>query len=129
MKIEQLKRFDEAPMKGQVLAYTRKRVVFQNYKSHEEVQQLLTGDDIVELHMFDTDREYRSIVSESSRYDTGIIEWLEDFPDEAKTVYKEECLLENGGGSIIVLNHIRYDENGMAQVDTYRLNMGGEGNE
>ena len=129
MKIEDLKRIGEAPERGQILAYTRKKVVFESYDGIEKVKQLLEGEDIVELHLFDDQKEYRSIVSESKRYETGMIECVESFPEEDESVYKEECILENGRGSLIVLNHIKYDENGMAQVDTYRLMMGGNGNE
>ena len=125
MKIEDLSRIEEAPERGQILAYTRKKVVFETYDSKEKVKQLLDGEDVVELHLFDNQKEYRSIVSESKRYEMGMIECVESFPEEDETVYKEECLLENGSGSLIVLNHIQYDENGMAQVDTYRLMMGG----
>ena len=129
MRTEQLKRFEEAPEKGQLLAYTRKKVLFQAYDGKESVKQLLAGEDLLELHLFDGQKEYRSIVSESSRYETGIIECVEDFPEDEESVYREECVTDDGKGSLIVLNHIRYDESGMAQADTYRLVMGGNGNE
>ena len=110
MKIDQWKRLEEAPAKGQLLAYTREMVVFEKYNSHEAVKLLLADKDIVEIHLFDRDSEYRGIISESPRSEAGIIECVERFPDEDESVYKEELLLENGKGSLIVLNHIQYDE-------------------
>ena len=41
-------------------------------------------------------------------------------------VYLEECQLEREKGTIKVMNHIDYDENGMIRIDDYRLVMGGK---
>lgn len=77
---------------------------------------------ILELHLFDDKKEYRSITSESSRHKDGVIEHVADFAYDEDTVYKETPVLEKGG-TITVLNHLSYDKNGMASIDDYRLTM------
>lgn len=123
-----LKRLQEAPVPGTMLAYTRSKVIFCQYESMNEVSGRLSGQELLELHLFDSDREYRCIMTRSPRYEGGVIEAVVDFPEEdALSVYKECVLLEhmNGGGTITVLNHLKYkEENGMIAVDNYRLRMG-----
>lgn len=146
------------------MAYTRKQVIFQKYNSLEGLDSVLyekrvpdvqenepRSKDILELHLFDKEKEYRIIASESKRKDIMVpglsaIEHIADFSDKEtagnKTadskltwgVYKERIQLEpafmkseNGikDGYITVLNHVSYQEDGMARVDDYRLVMEG----
>lgn len=136
MMLRNLKKFDSAPASGHLLAYTRREVIFRPYTSHTEVADLIGEDELLEIHMFDKDHEYRAITSESSRYPQGYVEHIAVFPfsvDESadstnricEDVYREDCVLEHGQGTLTVLNHLRYDENGMIEVDDYRLMMGG----
>lgn len=136
MKINDLKKIDIAPAEGQMLAYTRKQVLFKPYSSIEDVKTAIGDGGLLELHLFDDNAEYRAVVTESARFDTGIIEYIADFELEEGSathritgdVYREDCVLENGMGELTVLNHISYDENGMIMVDDYRLKMGGRQN-
>lgn len=136
MILRDLKQFNAAPASGQLLAYTRGEVIFRPYSSHAEVTEMIGDVELLEIHMFDKDREYRAIMSESSRYPDGCVEHIADFPfsgeqssDSANKicddVYREDCVLEHGQGELSVLNHLRYDKNGMIEVDDYRLMMGG----
>lgn len=139
------------PPKGQMLAYTRKKVIFHGYESLEDVAMELAEEDLLELHLFDSEREYRSVSTISRRFPGGVIETLADFPNPENeqdvhsdpeggkdkrlaidTVYSEQILLDTEQGSnsgtaectITVLNHIQYDpKNGMASIDNYRLKM------
>ena len=110
-----------------MLAYTRKKVLFHAYSSLMEVERLLGEMELLELHLFAHDREYRSIASRSPRYCDGMIEAVIDFPEEDEEhVYKEKVLLQKGMGTekIVVLNHLSYSEaHGMLMVDNYRLRM------
>lgn len=129
MKYADLLRVTEAPGCGQMLAYTRKGVIFQPYGNLEEVREVLANTEILELHLFDGRKEYRSIASRSPRFENGRIEAIAEFPaDRESDVYKETVMLEKGYDTkITVLNHIHYDEyNGMADIDNYRLRMGEE---
>ena len=128
MMVEELKRIDSAPVPGQMLAYTRKKVLFQPYANTDEVRTILTDEELLELHLFNKEKEYRCIVSDSKVYPEGLIEYIAEFEESHENVYRDECLLENGG-KITVLNHISFnDENGMAMIDDYRLIMGGDEN-
>lgn len=117
-----LKLTDQAPRSGQMLVYLRNEVLFQPYTSLAQVQEIVGPGPILELHLFDDKKEYRSITSESSRHKDGVIEHVADFAYDEDTVYKETPILEKGG-TITVLNHLSYDKNGMASIDDYRLTM------
>lgn len=124
-----LKKISDAPENGQMLAYTRKQVLFQEYTDLGEVKQRLEDAEILELHLFDHDREYRAIASRSSRpqFSGGVIETVVQFAEaDKKKIYQETVELEEEFGTTLeVLNHIWYDpESGMAHIDNYRLRMG-----
>ena len=123
MKTSELKRINEAPNAGTRMIYTRKEVLFGEYDSKDRCLDEIAEHDILELHMFDDEKEYRALSSESVRSESGVLEHVADFKDD-DSIYKETCFLENGE-KIIVLNHIAYDEsNGMASVDDYRMKRG-----
>lgn len=142
MRFSELKKIREAgstgaPDHGQMLIYTRQGVLFQSYASIDEVEHVLFeqcgGKDILEVHLFDNKKEYRALSSTGNKAKKagGVIEYTADFPYETGNVFLEEQLLEMdsnpglAGGTICVLNHISFDENGMASVDDYRMVMGG----
>ena len=128
MKYESLKRLGEAPQSGYLLAYTREEVVFCKYDQDDnKPEKKLDEKELLELHLFDNDKEYRCVSSESKRFPSGVIEAVIEFPEnDEKTVYSETVLLDKHykqtAEKITVLNHIAYnEENGMAYVDNYRL--------
>ena len=96
MTFTNLKRIHEAPKSGQLLAYTRKKVYFQPYDSLSEVKELLQNETLLELHLFDRDKEYRAIMTRSRRFKNsntepttkdgcrvyGIIETIADFSEK-----------------------------------------------
>lgn len=124
---EKLTRIGEAPKQGYMLAYLRKKILFERYSELKEVRRLLEPEELLELHLFNQDREYRCITSQSKRYPSGIVETIADFEKDEKTTYGETIYLEQKyqtlGNTIQLLNHLRYDENGMLEVDDYRLIM------
>ena len=149
MTFTNLKRRHEAPESGQLLAYTRKKVYFQPYDSFSEIEELLQNEKLLELHLFDRDKEYRAILTRSKRFkdnnteastkDEYQIETIADFSEADKaSIYKERVKLfqknlseEQTSGNtksevITVLNHISYGKNGMAYVDNCRLQRGGK---
>lgn len=121
MKIEELKKISEAPLKGSCIAYTKKEVIFEEYASLDELTERVKGAEILELHLFDDEKEYRCVKTASKRYPTGVIEVVADFPEDEENVYPEEVFLEDNEGKLKVLHHLTYDENGMASADNYRL--------
>lgn len=123
MKINDLKRISEAPEKGWLLASTRQKVFFEPYENQSEVNGRLEDTDLLELHLFDQEKEYRVLPSTH-----GQIEWVADFDvTDKEHTYREDMYLEAPykGKKLTVYNHIHYDENGMIQIDDYRLSMGG----
>lgn len=123
MKINELKTVNEAPLKGWVLASTREKVIFEPYANLNEVTEKINDKDLLELHLFDEQKEYRVLSSAH-----GPIEWVSDFDvNDRVHTYREDMYLEAPykGKKLTVYNHIHYDENGMIQIDDYRLAIGG----
>ncbi len=119
MKITDLCRIEEAPDRGYVLAYTRKKVIDHAYDKREDICRELQNEELLELHLFDADKEYRAVRSESHRFKDGFKECLADFKD---SVYTAKSFLEGGNAVISTICHIAYDpDNGMAYIDNYRL--------
>jgi len=134
MGLEKLKNINDAPCAGHVLAYFRRAgILFEKYDTLEGVlakidATILEKDDtLLELHLFDAEKEYRCIKTEAKSRLEDYIEYLAGFKEEAASVYAEEVELEKHmPGQLVVLNHITYQEdNGMAVVDDYRLQMKG----
>ena len=134
-KFQDLKRINEAPKHGHMLAYTRRRVIFHPYTDLSFLDKELEEEELLEIHLFDSDKEYRAIKTRSPRYTGGIIEAVALFEEtegmivnseqEAESVYRLDTVTEKNMGILTVLHHISYDENnGMAKIDNYRLKMG-----
>ncbi len=133
MKWSDLEKIGEAPSAGQMLAYTRKSVIFQDYGDIGEVEQKVSGAELLEIHLFDDNKEYRAVSTRSKRFKDGVIETVADFCETQEETYKEVVLLEDGQKTMTVLNHLFYDNEGpdatgMAVIDNYRLKMGGQSN-
>lgn len=130
MKIRDLKEITKAPLKGHVLAYFRQGILFEEYQDRDVLSGRLeereqNGDEILELHLFDSQKEYRCISTRSKRYPDGFIEHVAEFKDDEElSVFKEQVSLEKGKGMLRVLNYIEYrEDNGMAMVTDYRLTV------
>ncbi len=133
MKYSDLHIEEKAPYRGQLLAYTRTQVLFEKYADLNEIKNLLDGKELLEVHLFDKNKEYRAVATRGKRKfdgcNDGVIEYVADFACNEEKVYKENVLLDNKYktyGSITVLNHIDYGETGMAKFDDYRLIMEGQ---
>ena len=123
-----------APDTGYVLAYTRRSLIFKIYSDKSQLEDIfkrkLEGeeDEILEVHLFDANCEYRILSSESSRYEKGFVDHLADFSSSTDETYVQDIFLELKEESrkitkdkIKVLNHIAYTSEGMAFIDDYRL--------
>lgn len=130
MRYEEIKDkvHDNSPSNGYLMAYTRKQVVFCKYGDLSEVDTKLNGLEVLELHLFDDQKEYRGVVSQSARFPEHYIDHMADFTEDDDTfvqniVPENKFLAETG--EIIVVNHISYSETGMAYIDDYRLKARG----
>lgn len=124
MKWNNLERIGEAPGRGMVLLYLRTEVIFKPYDSLLQVKERVADNDILEMHLFDDQKEYRALVSESPRFKekNGCIEWIAKF--DTKGCYCDETIIEEDDSQMTVVNHINFNEVGMAEIDDYRLVMG-----
>ena len=134
----------KCPKKGYILAYTREQVILKKYESLDSIGVLLGEQDILELHLFDEEKEYRLLTTRSKRYEEGYIEAVADFEGKnTDKVYCQETMLDMANavnrkgrayhqesiqgitdvnkGTLYVLNHVSYDDAGMAVVDNYRM--------
>lgn len=142
-----LEDIDKAPEKGCLLAYTREEVLFEQYKSKKEAIELLIGKEVLELHLFDKEKEYRILETRSKRYTDGktkgkICREVKLTDLDKHKIFSEEILLEKSGAfknnkinSIRVLNEVSYDDEnidaccnannkerfGMAMITNYQL--------
>lgn len=133
MKWNDLARIGEAPASGTVLVYTRKHIELRNYTDVEQVKNDLADEEILELHLFNEDKEYRCISTESRRFEKkieSVSEFLENPGlDKNYTVFQETTQLENkytrevGAPAITALNKVSYDEHGLGYVSDYRLKI------
>ena len=132
MRMNELKRLNEAPESGTALIYLISEVKFQKYCGFEELEKIIGDEGILEMHLFDDQKEYRCIVLESQRFKDkdGVIEAVVDGEGVSEDgIFPDACVLDGKyrqdlGDVITVLNYISYDENGMAHINGYRLMMG-----
>ena len=137
MQINDLNYKNSAPNCGVVLAYTRDKIVLEKYESIEDIPDIIGSKELLEIHLFDEEREYRAVRSESRRWNfdpdgrAGIIETTVTGKKD-DDVYAVDVLLDKGfrnklnSRSIKIVNHVVYDNNGAATIDNYRLVEGGK---
>lgn len=58
----------KAPESGWILAYTRKKVIFHTYENLSALEEELNGEELLELHLFDDEKEYRCLATRSKRF-------------------------------------------------------------
>ena len=117
-----LERIGEAPKRGYALIYTRRKVIFKAYDDMDQLMSEIKNEELLEVHLFDDDCEYRAVSTQSIRYPSGVIEAVVGKENAEQSIFEEEVLLEGKDQQkITVLNYISYDENGMAFIDNYRL--------
>lgn len=127
----ELRRIGEAPGSGYALIYTRQKVIFKAYNDIGKLREEIKNDELLEIHLFDDNIEYRAVSTRSKRYPEGVIEAVIGEKNEDQSIFEEEVLIDQreervllerkGQEKITVLNCISYDENGMAFIDNYRL--------
>lgn len=145
MQIKALKKINEAPKKGYILAYTRKESPdFQEYTSIDDIYEKYDNKELLEIHLFDNEKEYRAVSSTSHKYaEKGFVECIVSdlnygisrdlngnviTEDNGFKVYEEVTKIDNQceiSGWLKVCNYVSFDERGMSNVFDYRLVMGG----
>jgi hypothetical protein len=121
---KELEKKEQAPKFGYLLVYTRQKILLKEYKNQEDLKKYLDDIELLEVHLFDQNKEYRAITSESKRFHDKFVEHIAEFKDtNSAEIFREKVILESEwkDKELTVLNHVVYDENGMAAIDDYRL--------
>ena len=124
-----LKRLQEAPRSGWMLAYTREKVIFKAYEeTGKDWYSEISGKELLELHLFDKDKEYRCVMTTSRRYPNGVIEAVISDRENGADMFEEEILVqkkEKDWPDRITMRHYICEEkelkSGMIYIGNYRL--------
>ena len=116
---------NEAPQKGTIYATFIDKMVYKKYASLDGIKDLLTADNLLEMHLFDKEKEVRFIKTR----DEGILQYFVPGNMEYDDVYEEELYVSGANidkqdqlsEKIKVINYIKYDENDMLHIINYRL--------
>lgn len=116
---------NEAPQRGTIYATFIDKMVYKKYASLDEIKDLLTADNLLEMHLFDKEKELRFIKTR----DEGILQYFVPGNMEYDDVYEEELYVSGANidkqdqlsEKIKVINYIKYDENDMLHIINYRL--------
>ena len=116
---------NEAPQRGTIYATFIDKMVYKKYASLDEIKDLLTADNLLEMHLFDKEKELRFIKTR----DEGILQHFVPGNMEYDDVYEEELYVSGANidkqdqlsEKIKVINYIKYDENDMLHIINYRL--------
>ncbi|OUP84350.1 hypothetical protein B5F07_07760 [Lachnoclostridium sp. An169] len=123
--------YDLVPPEGILLAYFRMGIVFSPYRKTGEMIEVSPEwadhlhreeDPLLELHLFDEEREYRLFRDADGKYAQDVVS---DTDQAGKDLYTEEMYLEKPYASVCrklrVVNYISYTDEGMLEITNYRL--------
>lgn len=109
-----------APENGIKYAIYKDRVEFQRYTLKDLLKDEKLEENLIELHLFDKNKELRAI--ESNRGEIFTVIDGED--DVNRECYVEQVYTITGNDvseQVEVVNYITFDENDIARIEDYRL--------
>lgn len=116
-----------APKKGTIYATFIDKMIYEEYGELSEIEEYLSDKNLLELHLFDKEREARLIKTAGK----GFCEYEITAFDEGRydDCYCESLYLsgenidkhDNLNKKVEVVNYIKYDENDMIRIVNYRL--------
>lgn len=126
-------KLSEAPRFGKMLAIYTDKVEYRDYNL-DELDLETNIDNLLEVHLYDMEKEYRAI---KSRREQGFIVCIINDEEEKKgcddseiVEYVEEAfLIKNNpdekkyANKVKIINYIKYNENDMMYISNYRLAM------
>ena len=108
----------QAPKRGIMYALYTDRVVFEPYQKDQLPETEKLQKNLLELHLFDEDTEYRTVMSNRGEIETVICDKGQPCPD----TYTEKVMVSDDRISgIEVVNYLSYDENDLMMIKNYRL--------
>ena len=111
-----------APDRGIMYALYTDRVIYETYRKEQLPSEDELMKNLLELHLFDTEKEYRYIKMRDCEVETCVTDEL--IPHDDSYI---ECIYTTGSkttsvyGRIEVINYICYDENDLMKIPDYRL--------
>ena len=115
---------DNAPDKGIMYALYVDRVVFKAYCKDELLNDLYLEDKLLELHLFDKNKEYRYINARNNSIETEVCDDVDHDDVYVEKVYvqaKSDEETTRDSKCVEVVNYIKYDENDLLNICNYRL--------
>ena len=111
-------RINEAPESGVMYALYVDRVVYKEYLKDDLINDLALEDKLLELHLFDENKEYRLIKARNKDIEC-VIEDSVNHDDKY-----EENIFVGDKKKVTVINYIKYDEDDLLRFVNYRLKKG-----
>jgi len=111
---------DNAPQTGILYATFIDKMVCKKYTSLSEIEEYLTEEGLLELHLFDSEKELRFLKTRNKGLQRFEITEATEYDDKYEEImYVAEA--DKRPEKIAVVNYIRYDENDMLRIVNYRL--------
>ena len=116
----------EAPKTGVIYALLKGKIIYEAYSdvTLDEIKSKL--DELIELHIFDDNREYRIVNS-----NRGSIEVIIDDSYECDDTYIEKVYISENDPDksegfksddmVSVINYLKYDDMGMLKIVNFRF--------
>ena len=114
---------DKAPNMGTMYALYVDRVVYKSYSKDELLNDPYLEDKLLELHLFDKDKEYRYINARNKPIETVVSKSVskDDYVEKVYVQTKADEEANKDSKCIEVVNYIEYDENDLLNIYNYRL--------
>ena len=114
---------DKAPNMGTMYALYVDRVVYKSYSKDELLNDPYLEDKLLELHLFDKDKEYRYINARNKPIETVVSKSVskDDYVEKVYVQTKADEETNKDSKCIEVVNYIEYDENDLLNIYNYRL--------
>ena len=118
----------KAPEHGTMYAIYIGKVVYEPYTREQLLEKDDLEENLLELHLFDKEKEYRYIKKRKGYIETEISDEtveLDDKDDKYEetifTLKKNQEKPDENNGKVMVINYIKYDENDLLTIQDYRL--------
>lgn len=118
----------KAPEHGTMYAIYIGKVVYEPYTREQLLEKENLEVNLLELHLFDKEKEYRYIKKRKGYIETEISDEtveLDDKDDKYEetifTLKKNQEKPDENHGKVMVINYIKYDENDLLTIQDYRL--------
>ena len=113
-----------APDAGKMYALYIDRVVYKNYSKKELGNDSSFSDNLLELHLFDDNKEYRFIHARNEDVETVIDDSVEHDDTYTEQIYVQAgCDADPADSTekVEIVNYIRYDDDDLLTINNYRL--------